>query len=114
MNKKIWMLLGAGIGVGVVGAAIYAHKRHGGTMTFGSFKNSLSDLLRVGKSKAADVKVQLEDLTHKVGGIEKMMSGAEEKAKDTSAPPSPTDGASEGYTPGSSGYTPGGFGGNRR
>lgn len=110
MNNKIWTLLGVGVGVGVVGAAIFAHKRHGGTMTFDSVKKSLSDLLSLGKSKVGDVKDQLVDLTHKAeAGIERTMS--DDKAKDLIAPTSPTDGAG-GYALGSSGYTPGS--GNRR
>ena len=105
MKMKIKAFIGLGVVGTAIGTAIYAHKRHGGTMTLSSFKKSLSDMLSLGKSKASEVKHEVEDLTSNV------TDGAQVAVKETIERAKSADGlGAAAYTP--SGYTP--LGGNRR
>ena len=60
------------VGLGLVGAAVYAHRRHGGDLSFASIKRSMRDLWAGIQNKSLEVKERAEEFAEE----------AQEKARD--------------------------------
>ena len=60
------------VGLGVVGAAVYAHRRHGGDMSMASMKRSMRDLWAGIQNKSHEVKARAEEFAEE----------AQDKARD--------------------------------
>jgi len=82
-----------------IGGLLYAHRKHGGTFTLDSFKQSWNDLIAGAKSRATDLRSQAESRLH---------DAAAKVSERTDASRSGFSGAADVTGYGSSGY---GYGG---
>ncbi|HSD88663.1 MAG TPA: hypothetical protein VLB44_14140 [Kofleriaceae bacterium] len=86
-----------------IGGLLYAHKRHGGTFTMDSFKQSWNDLLEGARTRAKDLRSEAETRLHEAAT--KVSDATETAARSTSED---LGGAKDVTGYGSSGY---GYGG---
>jgi hypothetical protein len=91
-----------------IGGLLYAHKRHGGTFTIESFKQSWNDLIEGARSRAQDLRSQAETRLHEAAT--KVSDATETGTRSTS---SELGGAKDVTGYGSSGYGYGGGSQNR-
>ena len=85
------------LGLGLIGTAIYAHKQHGGDLSFDSIKKSAIDLGKTIQNMANRAKKDAENLADK----------AQAQVKDLANKANHSD-AATGF--GTGGYKPGGTG----
>lgn len=90
-----------------IGGLLYAHKRHGGTFTMDSFKQSWNDLIAGARTRAQDLRTQAETRLHEAAT---KVSDATDTAKSSTS----DFGSAKDVTGyGSSGYGYGGGSQNR-
>ena len=87
------------LGLGLIGTAIYAHKQHGGDLSFDSVKKSLTDLWKAMQNKASNMKDKAENFA------DKAQDHAKDMAKDIANKANRVADDSTGFGP--SGYKPG-------
>jgi ElaB/YqjD/DUF883 family membrane-anchored ribosome-binding protein len=73
------------LGLTVIGSAAYAHKRHGGTFSVESMKQSLQDLWTGIQGRASDAKAKAAELTDKAQDKMKSVADRARSGADSAA-----------------------------